>query len=255
MSKRSDVQKSVRAYYTSIDWDPVVKQIWVEGYLNLLYFNKRSDELFDAWEDIHALIRYIERTNYTDLSDLPWWEYSVALEWIESHIWVPERFDLTLDNARRMMGRWRDFYEYLTKTWYPVDLDPIELAYEKVCGGNKLKLVKKIPFTGDEFWMGIESIGSNQYVEFSMAELWLILIYRKLGESWDRLEEELKSVPSIREKRKRLESLLEKLKLSGYDQDPIALVRGHVDPVDLENAERWFYRRRIPAERVKRKID
>ncbi|WP_018130370.1 hypothetical protein [Effusibacillus pohliae] len=255
MSKRSEVQKSVRAYYTSIDWEPVVKRDWVEGYLNVLHFNKRTDELVDAWEDIHALILYIERTNYTNLSDLPWWEYSVALEWIESHIWVPERFDLTLDNARRMMGRWRDFYEYLAKTWCPVDLAPIELAYEKVCGGKKLKLVKKIPFTGEEFWMGVGRTGSNQIVDFTMAEFWLILIYFELGESWDRLEEELKSVPSVREKRRRLDSLREKLKQSGYDQDPIALVRGHVDPVDLEDAERWFYRRRIPAQRAKRKTD
>ncbi len=256
MNKYTEVQKSVEAYYMGIDWEPVIKREWAEAYLNVLYFNKRTIVLVDAWEDIHALILYIERTTYTHLSELPWWEYSVALEWIYDHIWIPERFDVTLENARRMMVRWKDFYGYLSKTWCKkMDTAAIEEAYEKVCGGEKLKLVKKIPFTGEEFWMGVGRAGSNRIVDFTMAEFWLILIYVELGESWDKLDEELKDVPSVREKRKRLECLREKLKLSGYDKDPIDLVRGHVDAVDLENAERWFYRRRIPSQKTREKTD
>lgn len=251
MSKYSEVQKSVGAYYTSIDWDPVIKRDWVETYLNVLYFNKRTSELVDAWEDIHALILYIERTTYTDVSELPWWEYSVALEWIYDHIWIDDRFDVTLDNARRMMGRWKDFYGYLSKTWCKMDTAPIGEAFDKVCGGDKLKLVKKIPYTGEEFWMGVAKAGSNQIVDFTMAEFWLVLAYVQLNESWDKLDEELKDVPSVREKRKRLLSLREKLMLSGYDMNPIELVRGHVDAGDLENAERWFYSRRIPSQKTK----
>jgi hypothetical protein len=77
----------------------------------------------------------------------------------------------------------------------------------------------------------------------------LVLSYYALGESWEKLKEELKTVPSVREKRKRLESLMEKLQLSGYDMNPIDLVRGHVGEDDLESAEQWFYRRRIPVQR------
>jgi hypothetical protein len=253
LSKITQVRKSVDAYYTGIDWEPVIKREWVDAYINALYFNNRTSELEDAWEDIHALILYIERTTYRHLSELPWWEYSIALEWIYDHIWIPDRFDLTLENARRMIGRWRDFYSYLEwKGCTDIDLHPIEHAYEKICGGDKLKLVKKIPFTGEEFWMGVARVGSNEIVDFTMAEFWLLLTYFELGESWDKLEEELKGVPSVREKRKRLQSLQEKLRLSGYDQNPIELVRGHVDEIDLENAERWFYRRRVPAQRTQR---
>ncbi|MCL6600930.1 MAG: trigger factor, partial [Alicyclobacillus macrosporangiidus] len=142
MSKIAEVQRNVGAYYDGIDWEPVIKRDWVESYLNVLHFNRRTDELVDAWEDIHALILYIERTVYTTVSELPWWEYSVALEWIYDHIWIPERFDVNLENARRMIGRWRDFYTYLAKTWCKgLDLGPIEQAYQKICAGDKLKLI------------------------------------------------------------------------------------------------------------------
>lgn len=252
MSRITEVQKNVDAYYTGIDWEPVIKHAWVESYLNVLYVNKYADELEDAWEDIHALILYIERTVYSRLSELPWWEYSVALEWIYDHVWIPERFDVTLENAQRMIGRWRDFYSYLSKTWSNVDgidLHPIEEAFQKICGGDRLKLVRNLPYTGEEFWLGTARAGSDTIVDFTMSECWLILTYFALGESWDKLEEELKTVPSVREKRKRLQSLREKLHLVGYEENPIELVRGHVDHQDVENAERWFYRRRIPTRR------
>lgn len=249
MDKITEVQHSVRAYYESIDWEPVIMHDWVEAYINSLCANGRTEEIGDAWEDIHALILYIERTTYKKLSELPWWEYSVAIEWINSHIWVPERFDVTLKNVRRMMGRWRDFYEYLSNTWLNVegmDLEPIAQAYQTVCGGKKLKLVEKIPYTGDEIWLGTSRAGSDEVVDFTMAEFWLVIAYSELGESWDKLEAELKTVPSVREKRKRLQSLREKLRLAGYSDNPIDLVRIYVGDDDVEDAERWFYRKRIP---------
>ncbi|KUO95328.1 trigger factor [Ferroacidibacillus organovorans] len=249
MSRIKEVQQNVEEYYSQIDWEPVIERTWVESYLNVLHFNKRTDEQIDAWEDIHALISYIDRTTYSSVSDLLWWDYSVALEWINDHIWMPDRFDLTLENARRMLGRWLDFYSYLFKAWdSKIDLSPIEYAYFKICSGSKLKLVKKIPYTGDEFWLGTTRVGSDLIVDFTMAEFWLILAYHKLGESWDKLEEELKGVPSVREKRKRLSLLWEKLELAGYRQNPIDLVRGHVKFGDLEDAEKWFYWKRIPQQ-------
>lgn len=252
MNGITEVQENISDYYKGIvDWEPVIKHDWVEAYINTLHFNQNTDDLVGAWEDIHALILYIERTVYTDVSELPWWEYSVALEWIYEHVWVPGRFDVNLDNARRLMSRWRDFYVYLSKTWLNVsriDLEPIDQAYQKTCGGDKLKLVKKIPYTGEEFWLGTARPGSSHIVDFRMAEFWLILAYFELGESWNKVEEELKTVPSAREKRKRLESLWEKLELAGYTNNPIDLVRGHFDHEDIENAERWFYRKRVPQQ-------
>jgi hypothetical protein len=169
LSKIGEVQKSVNGYYLSIDWDPVIKHDWIEAYLNVLYFNKRSAELSDAWEDIHALILYVDRTAYTHLSELPWWEYSVALEWIESHIWVPDRFDLTLANASRVLQRWQDFYQYLEKIGIRVDVASVNQAFQKVCSGDQLKLIKKIPYTGEEFWMGVTKGESGRVVDFTMA--------------------------------------------------------------------------------------
>lgn len=247
MGKITEVQKSVDAYYDSIDWEPVIEHEWVESYLNVLYFNKHTDQLADAWEDIHGLILYIERTVYTNVSELRWWDYSVALEWIYNHIWIPERFEVNLENARRMIGRWLDFYTYLSRLHTGgVDLEPISKAYREICGGEKLKLVTKIPYTGDEFWLGTARPGSGRIIDFTMAEFWLVLTYWGLGESWDKLDEELKSVPSVREKRKRLQSLREKLQLAGYSEKPTDLVRGHVAHEDIHNAEQWFYRKRIP---------
>jgi hypothetical protein len=250
MSKIQELQKTVAVYYKDIERDPVIKHNWVESYLNVLYFNKRTNELDDAWDDIQALILYIDRTVYTNLSELPWWEYSVAFEWINSHIWIPKIFDLNLENARRIIGRWRDFYSYLSKTWCSgIELNAVEKAYEKVCGGDRLKLVTKIPYTGDEFWISTSKASSNQIVDFTMAEFWLVLTYLELGESWDKLEAELKGVPSIREKRKRIQELREKLELAGYTENPKDLVRWHINQTDVEDAIRWFYHKRISQQR------
>jgi hypothetical protein len=248
MSKIAEVRKDVRNYYSGIECETVVKQQCVEDYLNMLYFSKRTNELEDAWEDIFALIVYMDRTPHTSLSDLPWWEYSVALEWVNSHVLVDGRFDLTLENARRLIGRWQSFYEYLNESRNELELSHIKEGYQRICGGKKLKLVKKIPYTGDEFWTAI-SRANTEDVEFSMSEFWLIIIFAELGESWERLEEELKTVPSIREKRKRLASLRDKLALLGYE-NPIQLALGQVDEADVEDAERWFYSRRIPTNRA-----
>lgn len=239
--------RAVRNGYKSIDWDLLISEPLVEAYLNSLYFMKRSDELWDAWQDIWALALYVDRTGIGDLNELPWWEYSLALEWIEGHVMDGDRFDLTFDHANRMMQRWMDFYDHLVKMGVPIDTDPISEAYRKVCGGKKLRLVERIPFTGDEQWMTLSS-PDGQDVDFQISDFWLIIMYAQTGNSWDKLDQELKSAVSIRAKRKRIERLREKLVIAKCEEDPVQLVRGQVDTNDLEDAERWFFRRKTTAE-------
>ncbi|MDQ0189632.1 hypothetical protein JI721_09125 [Alicyclobacillus cycloheptanicus] len=70
MTTVADVQREVRDYFDGIDWNPVIQQNWVEGYLMALDARGKSDELSDAWEDIHALMLYLDRTDYTSISEL-----------------------------------------------------------------------------------------------------------------------------------------------------------------------------------------
>lgn len=214
--------------------------------MNSLYFMKRSNELEDAWRDLWAFALYVDRTGVQSLSELPWWEYSLALEWIEDHVIDVDWFELTLESARRMLGRWMDFYTHLEKIGVEVDQTTIAEAYRKICGGKTLKLVEKIPFTGAEPWMSI-MVSKEQSVEFQIADFWLIILYAQVGNSWDKLNEELKSAVAVRAKRKRIEQLREKLRAANCEDDPVQLVRGQVDEDDIEDAERWFLRRKTAA--------
>lgn len=64
VSKIVEFPKEVGACYNVVDWDPIVKQNWVESYLAVLFFNKQTGVFVDAREDIHELIHCIERTVY-----------------------------------------------------------------------------------------------------------------------------------------------------------------------------------------------
>lgn len=169
---------------------------------------------------------------------------------MQSRIWVTDPFELKLKNARRLIRRWRDFYQCLSEAGSSskgIDLEPVEQAYQYICGSNKRQLVKKIPYTGDEFWSAVTKGGSNETVTFTMSELWMILVYTESDEFWYKIEKELKSVPSAREKRERLHTLREKLQLAGYLDDLIPFIQGQVDEQDFEDAERWFYLKRLPS--------
>ncbi|GMA57244.1 hypothetical protein C7445_10738 [Alicyclobacillus sacchari] len=247
MSRMSEVMRQVRDFYRGRGDVRCFPERWVVSYLNTLYFAKRSDELDWAWGDLEALMMYLERTGIDDLAELPWWEYSLALEWIESHIIDGERFHLTLDNARRMMSRWSDFYEYLGKIDVEIDASVLNEAYRKVCGGKDLQLIERIPYTGDELWMELASPGTDEATPFQICDYWMIIMYDRLGRSWDALDETLQSVPSVREKRRRFLALRHKLRLAGCEDSPERLVIGQFDERDIEDAERWVYRRRVKA--------
>jgi len=245
MSRMSDVMRQVRDFYRGREEVRLFPERWTVSYLNTLYFTKRSDELDWAWGDLEALMMYFERSGIENLDELPWWEYSLALEWIEGHILDGDRFNLTLDNARRMMSRWSQFYAYLGDMDVDIDTAALEEAYRKICGGKQLKLVDRIPYTGDELWMELAPAGSTELTPFQISDYWLMIMYDRLGRSWDALQETLQSVPSVREKRRRLQDLRDKLRLAGCLDHPERRITGQFGDEDVEDAERWVYRKRV----------
>jgi hypothetical protein len=121
---------------------------------------KSSDDLLEIWGDINAFSFYQDRSEHHDLSKLPYWEYSVCLQWIDSHV-LSREYNLNLKNAKRLLGSLLEFYKFLAKKNYIKSYSELEKAYTDICGGKKLNLVQRIPYTGKELWTSM-SVPTNQ---------------------------------------------------------------------------------------------
>src|SRR5208283_494636 len=125
--------ESIRKYYEdTIDWKPVVKREWVEEYLRHLKEQLTPEETLETvWTDIQAFMFYHDRSENHNLSEMPYWEYTVCLEWLEGHIMSKEH-ELNLENARRFLGHLMDFYKFLTERKQILDYDELERAYKEI---------------------------------------------------------------------------------------------------------------------------
>ncbi len=144
-----DVFLEVSDYYErQIDWEPAVRRDWVEHFLQSLAFQSGGDgaALNEVWQDVYAFAQYADRLDYATLGKLPWWEFSLSYEWVASHIFsAEERFALRLKQARRYMHNILALYQYLYEGGVVNDIGEVQQAYEYMCGGRKLNLVKHIP--------------------------------------------------------------------------------------------------------------
>lgn len=241
-----NVFEEIRRYYEEkIDWKPDVKRAWVEEYLKYLESQGKSQNiLLQIWDDINAFSFYQDRSEHYDLSELPYWEYSVCLEWIDNHVLSME-YNLNLKNAKRLFGNLLGFYKFLVQRGYIKSHSELEKAYKEICGGKELNLVERIPYTGDEMWTEISVPTKHGRIEesFTMSDYWLILLYINSKRPWEHLKEVTTDKKSPEMKIKQIDNLLRKLKNIGYLEKPERLFIPYGPPTneDLDDASKWFF--------------
>jgi len=218
---------------------PGIKQDWVESWLQeKAAAGSTAVDLASFFDDIFAFSSYFERSEHVTPDKMPWWEYSVMLEWIDSHFLVPERYDLTLTNARRILGTLREFLQYLATRHEIANSGGIDEAWRRICAGRTLALVREIPYAGTEFWTAVYPPGKDG-VAFRIVDFWLILLYVEHGKNWNGVRLTLKAARDHREKQGQLADLLHRLSIIGYD-NPLALLHEDVYQHEVDAAWRWL---------------
>jgi len=197
--------------------------------------NTALETLFD---DLFAFNAYLGRIEpYDSIEGIPYWEYSVCLEWCESHMMFGGVFDLTLENARRFMGNIRRYYDYLAITGKTVNTSQIDKAIKYICGGKKLKLVSEIPYTGKESYTSM--VIEGKIINFSMSDYWILVLHTALfDDNWTTLLEAAFGIST--ERVQQIKDLKVKLDQAGRAgvQD---IIYHDVSRSDLEQAKKWFY--------------
>lgn len=240
-----NVFEEIRKYYEeTIDWEPDVRRVWVEEYLKYLEAQGKSQNvLMQIWDDINAFSFYQDRSEHHDLSGLPYWEYSVCLKWIDNHV-LSREYNLNFKNAKRLLGNLLEFYKFLAQRSYIKNYSELEKAYHEICGGKKLNLIERIPYTGNEMWtaMSVPTKEGRKEESFMMSDYWLILLYMSSKKSWEHLKEVARGVKSPEMKIKQIDNLLRKLKNIGYLDSPEKLLIPYGPPTneDMDDASKWF---------------
>ena len=217
----------------------VFRRDWIEDWFKARAAAGESVAEFEIMhDDLFAFDEYCARCGTKSVAALPWWEYSLMLEWVESHFLVGDRFDLTLKNARRFLGNLQRFIGDLAARKKIGGSGGIDEAYRRICGGRRLVLVRDIPFTGAEEWLDIVPEGKRTAVSFRIVDFWLILLYSECGRDWTALRARLASGWQPTEKARQLDDFLARLKKAGRD-DPFGLLHQDVYRHELEAAWRW----------------
>lgn len=197
-----------------------------------------EEELTALFDDIYAFNAYLGRTeDYAFIEKVPFWEYSVCLEWCESHMMVGDAFDLNLKNAKRFLGSLRRFYDYLVGLGKLADSSQLNKAIKEVCSGRKLKLVEVIPYTGSESYTSIGM--GKETVNFDIADYWLlILLDTQFDGNWTTLLEAAFGISG--ERAQKVKSLRTKM---GIGMEGLKdIIYSDVMKSDVEQATAWFYR-------------
>ena len=197
-----------------------------------------EQELSSLFDDIYAFNAYLGRTeDYGFIEKVPFWEYSVCLEWCDSHMMVGQAFDLNLKNAKRFLGSLRRFYDFLVGLGKLADSSQLNKAIKEICGGKKLKLVEVIPYTGSESYT---SIGMGQEtVNFDIADYWLlIMLDTQFDGNWTTLLEAAFGISGERaQKVKNLQVKMGTVGMVGLKD----IIYCDVMKSDVEQATAWFY--------------
>lgn len=163
------------------------------------------------WDDLYGLAQYLSRTDrYPSPTAIPFWEFSLFLEWADGHLMFGDAFDLSLKNARRALGNIRAYFAYLRDRGEAASTAEIDRAIVELCSGKRLELVVDIPFTGAEFYTSVAAGGKK--ASFDIADYWLLaLLEVDYGNDWSRLRDEAGAG-----RRGKIDELRRKLGLFGY---------------------------------------
>lgn len=196
-----------------------------------------GDSLRSIWDDLFPFKEYLSRVSdpYT-LETLPYWQYSQAIEWIDSHFMGGDTYDANLVNAKRFLGHIGGYYDYLISRGEMSGRSELDRAIRELCGGKKLKLVKEIPYTGEEFFT--EVIKGNKSARFTMADFWLLLLLSvDYNDDWDEMRIHAEAYKAGRGKV--VDDLRDRMR--SIDRSVLSdLYFGDVSRDEIEQAREWF---------------
>jgi hypothetical protein len=211
-----------------------VRREWLDEYVRRTARARGARRAREAQADLSLFIDYFEQTGRDDVSLLPWWEYSLALEWISERT---GGFRLTLGRARRLLDTLRDFCVSLVQAGHLPDCWHLERARAVLCGGRTLRLLARPPYSGSETWTTVRS-ADGRLLRFSMEDCWLSLLWRHCGHSWAALVERVRQAPGSGGKLQAIASLRTRIAAAGCSH-PMALFVRAPSFADLEDALRW----------------
>ena len=196
-----------------------------------------ADTLRAVWDDLFPFKEYLSRVAdpYT-LETLPYWQYSLAIEWIGSHFIGGDTYDANLVNAKRFLGNIGGYYDYLIARGEMSGRAELDRAIRELCGGKRLKLVKEIPYTGDEFFTEVSK--GKKTARFTMSDYWLLLVLAvDYGDDWKDLRLQAEALTAGRGRL--VDDLKARMDSLGYSglQD---LVFSNVSEQDIRQAREWF---------------
>jgi len=197
-----------------------------------------ESELSVLFDDLFGFNAYLGRLEgYPSFEAIPYWEYSICLEWMESHIMAGDSFNLTLKNARRFLGNIHTYYDYLKSLGKLKDMEALDKAIDEICGGKRLKLISDIPYTGDETFMVVYK--DRNEVRLDIADYWILILHTTLFDSnWTKVIEAAFGVSGERvQKVKELQKKMECLGISDL-QD---LVYNDITKDEEKRAMNWFF--------------
>lgn len=207
------------------------------------FFKLKSESLSETdlsllFDDIFAFNAYLGRLEgYPSFEAIPYWEYSICLEWTESHILSGDSFELDLKNAKRYLGNIHIYYDYLISTGKMKNTDYLDKALKEICGGKRLKLVTDIPFTGGETYTAIYQGGKEVCLDF--ADYWILILHTTLFDSnWTQVLEAAFGVSS--ERVQKVKSLQDKM--GDLGQSGLWDISCHdVTKAEAKRAMNWFF--------------
>jgi hypothetical protein len=212
-----------------------VRREWLDEYVRRTARARGARRAREAHTDLSLFIDYVEHTGRGDVSLLPWWEYSLALEWISEQT---GGFRLTLSRARRLLDTLRDFYLSLVEAGHLTDCASLEQARAVLCGGRTLRLLARPPYSGSDIWTTVRS-PDGRLLRFSMEDCWLSLLWRHCGHSWAALTERVRQAPGTGEKLDAIDRLRARVAEAGCSH-PLALFARPPSVADVEDALRWL---------------
>jgi hypothetical protein len=147
-----------------------------------------SEEQFDSlFEDFFMFNQYLNRLDdYSRIEDVPYWEYSNALYWIDNHVLGGADFSIKYGNVKRFFDHLDRFYDFLIAAGHMTGKEQVVKARREILKGKKAVLIEDIPYTGNEFYTALVRAGKT--TTFRIYDKWLLMLLDSTGYNWKKLQ-------------------------------------------------------------------
>lgn len=135
-----NVYDRVQAFYAEyLEWEPLVLQEWVEGFLRQKAWQGEDDaQLSLRWNQLAIFIRYLDHSYKEALDDIALEDYVLMVEWIAERV---SGFSVSMTSVRFFFQTLLDFYHYLARRNYIQDVSALREAAKQIAGNEQLERI------------------------------------------------------------------------------------------------------------------